>query len=112
MVFFFGGAFSDFQEWRDRLHCFGLDFRDLSELERFCAFLKRSFARLDIIINNACQVFTKKTHFPCFLDAKVQILTPAELPARPSAGQRSTTSTSSSRFATQKSYVLEMDSRQ
>jgi hypothetical protein len=54
--FFSGGAFSDFQEWRDQLHCFGLDFRDLSELERFCAFLKRSFARLDIIINNACQV--------------------------------------------------------
>ena len=46
-------ACSDFGEWRDRLHCFGLDFRDLAELERFCAYMKSSFTRLDIIINNA-----------------------------------------------------------
>jgi hypothetical protein len=54
---------TDFGEWGDRLHCFGLDFRDLAELERFCAHVKRTFTRLDIIINNACQTIRRPAQY-------------------------------------------------
>ena len=41
--------------WSDRLHVFGLDLRDLTALEEFCALLSRRFDRLDFVVNNACQ---------------------------------------------------------
>lgn len=46
---------ADSDEWSDRLHIYGLDFRDIALLERFCAFVMNSYERLDVIINNACQ---------------------------------------------------------
>lgn len=47
---------SDFLEWKDRLHIFGLDLRDVSGLEAFVRFLKQKFTNgIDILINNACQ---------------------------------------------------------
>ena len=54
---------ADFGEWGSRLHCFGLDFRDLAELERFCAHVKNAFTRLDIIINNACQTIRRPPQY-------------------------------------------------
>jgi hypothetical protein len=54
---------TDFGEWGSRLHCFGLDFRDLAELERFCAHVKHAFTRLDIIINNACQTIRRPPQY-------------------------------------------------
>ena len=47
---------TDFHEWSDRLHVFGLDFRNIPALEQFCDMISCSFPRLDAIINNACQV--------------------------------------------------------
>ena len=47
---------TDFHEWSNRLHVFGLDFRNIPALERFCDMIASSFPRLDAIINNACQV--------------------------------------------------------
>ena len=45
----------DFATWRDRLHVYGCDLRDIASLEAFCATLCTNYDRLDIIINNACQ---------------------------------------------------------
>ena len=48
-------ALPDYDVWKDRLHIYGLDLRDLPQLERFLAFLNAHYPYLDIIINNACQ---------------------------------------------------------
>eukprot|EP01052_Picozoa_sp_SAG31_P049482 SAG31_NODE_10860_length_1089_cov_1.649495_1_plen_129_part_10 len=44
----------DFHIWGKRLQVYGLDFRDLPNLERFCEHVQARYQRLDIIINNAC----------------------------------------------------------
>ncbi|MCH2042959.1 MAG: SDR family oxidoreductase [Saprospiraceae bacterium] len=45
----------DFEEWKDRLTIYGLDFRDIQLVERFTKHLKHELEALDIIINNAAQ---------------------------------------------------------
>jgi len=45
----------DFAEWKNHIHCYGLDLRDLAAVEDFCTFLNQQYSRLDVIINNACQ---------------------------------------------------------
>ena len=45
----------DFDEWKDRILVYGIDFRNISKVYEFCNFLKERFNRLDIIINNAAQ---------------------------------------------------------
>jgi len=45
----------DFEEWKGRLFCYGLDLRDLREVERFVEFYKRKYETLDILVNNAAQ---------------------------------------------------------
>ena len=52
-------AESDFQLWKERLFLYALDFRDLVALEGFCDHLLRTFPRLDVIINNACQTIRR-----------------------------------------------------
>ena len=49
----------DVSSWSHRLHVFGLDLRDLASVEAFCAMVLRDYARLDIIINNACQTIRR-----------------------------------------------------
>jgi len=46
----------DFDQWKDRLKIYGLDFRDISAVHRFADHIKTTYDRLDIIINNAAQV--------------------------------------------------------
>ena len=53
----------DFASWKDRLHIYALDFRDLVSLENFCAHLMKTFSRLDVIINNACQTVRRPAAF-------------------------------------------------
>ena len=53
----------DFQSWKDRLFIVGLDLRDLAYLEHFCQGLYKSFQRLDVIINNACQTIRRPTGY-------------------------------------------------
>ncbi len=48
-------AESDSSDWRSRIHVFGLDFRNITVLEKFCHFVDYTYARLDAIVNNACQ---------------------------------------------------------
>ena len=50
----FGGQ-ADYDAWKDRLHLYGLDLRDMRALESFCSLLNASYPRLDAIVNNACQ---------------------------------------------------------
>ena len=47
---------SDFNEWSDRLHVYGLDLRDVTGLEAFTRYLKVTYTNgIDMLINNACQ---------------------------------------------------------
>lgn len=48
-------AEADSKDWIDKLDVYGLDFRDLSRLEKFCSYMREAYDRLDVIINNACQ---------------------------------------------------------
>jgi len=53
----------DFAEWKDRLHIYGLDMRQLPAVERFCEHLLATYPHLDMIINNAAQTVRKPTGF-------------------------------------------------
>ncbi|KAJ3387548.1 hypothetical protein HDU92_001906 [Lobulomyces angularis] len=53
----------DFISFKDRIILFGLDFRDISMVHQFCAYVKKNFTRLDGIINNAAQTVRKPPSF-------------------------------------------------
>lgn len=47
---------ADFSSFASRLHVYGLDLRDVTGLEAFTRFLKKTYTTgVDILINNACQ---------------------------------------------------------
>ncbi|KAL6059564.1 Oxidoreductase, variant 2 [Balamuthia mandrillaris] len=54
---------ADFEEWKDRLHIYGLDLRQLAALELFIQHIKASYSRLDIVINNAAQTIRRPPSF-------------------------------------------------
>jgi hypothetical protein len=54
---------TDCQEWNSRLHIYGLDFRNLRELERWTDMISETYPRLDVIINNACQTIRRPPSF-------------------------------------------------
>lgn len=56
---------SDFNAWKDRLHVYGLDLRDVTGIEAFCRFLKMTYCDrgIDILINNACQTVRRPTAY-------------------------------------------------
>lgn len=45
----------DFDTWSERIHIYGLDFRQLGRVEEFTCFLDKHSPYIDIIINNAAQ---------------------------------------------------------
>ena len=53
----------DFAEWRDRLHVHGLDLRHSPSVEIFARYVERSFPRLDVLVNNACQTVRRPPGF-------------------------------------------------
>jgi len=53
----------DFAEWQDRLEIFGLDLRHTPSVEAFCRQLLETHARLDFIVNNACQTVRRPPEF-------------------------------------------------
>ena len=53
----------DFGEWGHRLEIFGLDLRHTPSVEAFCGDLVASRARLDFVINNACQTVRRPPDF-------------------------------------------------
>jgi hypothetical protein len=66
----------DFEQWRSRLFCYGLDLRNLIEVHRFVDWVNANFDRLDIIVNNAAQTVRRPPSF-------YSHLIPAELTALP-----------------------------
>jgi NAD(P)-dependent dehydrogenase (short-subunit alcohol dehydrogenase family) len=48
-------AESDFGQWRERLHIYGLDLRHMGALAEFIQYLYRAYPKLDIVVNNAAQ---------------------------------------------------------
>ena len=53
----------DFEDWKDRLHIYGLDLRHTPSVEAFCAHLLEQGEALDFIINNACQTVRRPPAF-------------------------------------------------
>ena len=53
----------DFKEWGHRLEIFGLDLRHTPSVEAFCKHVMTKYARLDFIINNACQTVRRPPDF-------------------------------------------------
>ncbi len=70
----------DFNEWKDRLHVYGLDLRHSPSVEIFCKYLVRKFERLDILINNAAQTVRRPPGFYAHL-IETESRSALELPA-------------------------------
>ena len=56
-------AEEDFEEWKDRIQVYGVDFRHTPSVEHFCRHLINTLPRLDFIINNACQTVRRPSGF-------------------------------------------------
>ncbi len=57
------GREDDFSDWGHRLHIYGLDLRHTPSVELFCDYVKETFHRLDILINNAAQTVRRPPGF-------------------------------------------------
>jgi NAD(P)-dependent dehydrogenase (short-subunit alcohol dehydrogenase family) len=72
---------ADFADWADRLEIFGLDLRHTPSVEALCRELVRREARLDFIVNNACQTVRRPPEFYAHMmegeRAALRQLTPA-----------------------------------
>jgi len=53
----------DFADWADRLEIYGLDLRHTPSVEDLCHHLATTRARLDFIVNNACQTVRRPPEF-------------------------------------------------
>jgi len=53
----------DFDQWKERLHIYGLDLRHTPSVEIFCHYIKQNYERLDILINNAAQTVRRPPGF-------------------------------------------------
>ena len=53
----------DFQEWKGRLHVYGLDLRHTPSVEIFCNYIEQKYDRLDILVNNAAQTVRRPPGF-------------------------------------------------
>jgi NAD(P)-dependent dehydrogenase (short-subunit alcohol dehydrogenase family) len=60
----------DFAQWKDRLEIFGLDLRHTPSVEAFCHELLTTRARLDFILNNACQTVRRPPDFYAHMMAR------------------------------------------
>jgi NAD(P)-dependent dehydrogenase (short-subunit alcohol dehydrogenase family) len=61
---------SDFNQWKDRLHIYGLDLRHTPSVEMFCAYIEKQYKRLDILINNAAQTVRRPPGYYAHLMAR------------------------------------------
>lgn len=53
----------DYEDWKDRLHIYGLDLRHIPSVEIFARYIEDKFERLDILINNAAQTVRRPSGF-------------------------------------------------
>ncbi len=54
---------TDFDEWKERLHIYGLDLRHTPSVEIFCNYIEQKYERLDLLINNAAQTVRRPPGF-------------------------------------------------
>ena len=71
----------DFEDWGHRLEVHGLDLRHTPSVEAFARHIAGSHARLDFILNNACQTVRRPAGFYGHL-IEAEKVPAAELPAR------------------------------
>jgi len=53
----------DYNDWKERLHIYGLDLRHTPSVELFARYVEENYPRLDIIINNAAQTVRRPAGF-------------------------------------------------
>ena len=53
----------DFNDWKERLHIYGLDLRHIPSVELFASYVEQKYKRLDILINNAAQTVRRPAGF-------------------------------------------------
>ncbi|MBF0490066.1 MAG: SDR family oxidoreductase [Candidatus Omnitrophica bacterium] len=53
----------DFDQWKDRLHIYGLDLRHTPSVELFCNYIEQRYDRLDLLVNNAAQTVRRPPGF-------------------------------------------------
>lgn len=53
----------DFNQWKERLHIYGLDLRHIPSVEIFAGYIEQHYHRLDILINNAAQTVRRPPGF-------------------------------------------------
>jgi NAD(P)-dependent dehydrogenase (short-subunit alcohol dehydrogenase family) len=70
----------DFAAWRERLHIYGLDLRDIPRAEAFVTHLYETYPYLDAIINNAAQTVKRPPAYYAHL-IPFETAPTAELPA-------------------------------
>jgi NAD(P)-dependent dehydrogenase (short-subunit alcohol dehydrogenase family) len=61
---------ADFEQWKNRLHIYGLDLRHTPSVEIFCTYIEKRFSRLDILINNAAQTVRRPPGYYAHLMAR------------------------------------------
>lgn len=54
---------TDFEQWKDQLHIYGLDLRMIGQVEQFIQKLIQTLPHLDIIVNNAAQTVQRPLAF-------------------------------------------------
>lgn len=59
----------DYPLWKDRLHLFSLDLRDMWVTTQFCFFVRQYFGKLYAIINNAAQTIARTPEYTATLRA-------------------------------------------
>jgi NAD(P)-dependent dehydrogenase (short-subunit alcohol dehydrogenase family) len=61
---------ADFEQWKNRLHIYGLDLRHTPSVEIFCTYIEKQFSRLDLLINNAAQTVRRPPGYYAHLIAR------------------------------------------
>lgn len=69
----------DFDQWKGRLHIYGLDLRHTPSVELFCTYVEQKYSRLDILVNNAAQTVRRPPGFYSHLMAN-EMLSFEEMP--------------------------------
>ncbi len=54
---------TDFKDWGDRLHIYGLDLRHTPSVELFANYISKKYDRLDLLLNNAAQTVRRPPSF-------------------------------------------------
>ena len=70
---------ADFEQWKHRLHIYGLDLRDLKSVVKLSEILSSRYERLDAIINNAAQTVRRPPMYYRHL-LPIECMPPKEMP--------------------------------